>query len=147
MAEPIVIEFAGDPIPKGRPRFASTGEGRPVAYTPAKTRKYASALRYAAQVAMDGQPLLIGPITVSVTAYLPLLKSFSQKQRTAAIRGELLPDKRPDTDNYLKQALDSLEGVVYVNDSQACFITASKLYAERPRLRIEVSSLNSTEGQ
>ena len=53
MADPVVINFAGEPVAKGRPRFASIG-GKPRAFTPAKTRKYESALQYAAQQAMDG---------------------------------------------------------------------------------------------
>ena len=140
MGDPVVIEVPGEPVAKGRPRFVSTGD-RPRAFTPAKTRNYEMQVRYHATRAMDGRPLFTGPLNVSIVAYLPLLQSFSVAQRSAAIRGEMLPAKKPDLDNFEKAILDALEGVVFCNDSQVCFKTASKRYGERPRVRVEVAEI------
>ena len=139
MADPVVINFAGPPVAKGRPRFTSIG-GRPIAYTPTKTRKYESALQYAAQQAMDGRPLLVGALSMSVVVSLPVPQSWSGKKQKQALAGEIMPTKRPDLGNYVKAAEDALNGVVFLDDSQVTFQTASKIYAEKPGLRIEVAS-------
>jgi Holliday junction resolvase RusA-like endonuclease len=70
--------------------------GKPRAYSPAKTRKYESALQYAAQQAMDGKPLLTGALSMSVVVTLPIPTSWSQKKQKQAAAGELKPTKRPD---------------------------------------------------
>src|SRR6185369_15017890 len=138
MSDPVVINFAGEPVAKGRPRFASIG-GKPIAYTPTKTRKYEAALQYAARQAMDGRPLLTGPVMMSVVVSLPVPTSWSGKQQKAALAGNVMPTKRPDIDNYIKVACDALNGVVFPDDNQITFLTASKIYAEKPNLRIEVA--------
>src|SRR6185436_2064428 len=95
MSESVVINFAGEPVAKGRPRFASIG-GRPIAYTPTKTRKYEAALQYAAQQAMDGRPLLTGALMMSVVVSLLVPQSWSRKKQKAALAGDVMPTKRPD---------------------------------------------------
>lgn len=116
---------------------------RPIAYTPANTRKYEDALRYAAQQAMAGRSLLTGPLTVSVTACLPIPKSFSKKKHTQAQLGEVLPTKRPDVDNYGKTALDALNCVVFADDSQVIELSIRKFYHDRPSLLIEVTTMEA----
>jgi len=142
-AAPVIIFFAGDPVAKGRPRFASLGNGRPVAFTPAKTRKYEAALRYAAQQAMNGRALLTGPLSMTVTATMPVPQSWSGKKQRAALAGEIMPTKRPDADNFGKLAADSLNTVVFADDSQIVDWRVIKLYGERPGLRIEVASVRA----
>jgi Holliday junction resolvase RusA-like endonuclease len=66
------------------------------------------------------------------------------KQKQAR-NGSLLPTKRPDLDNYLKMVLDALQGVVYVDDSQIVYMISSKIYSERPGIRIEVSQYRLIE--
>jgi Holliday junction resolvase RusA-like endonuclease len=140
MTTPFVIEFCGEPVAKGRPRFASIG-GKPRAYSPAKTRHYEAALQYAAQQAMDGRPLLVGALSMSIVASLPVPQSWSNKKRVQALAGKIAPTKRPDVDNYAKIAADALNAVVFLDDSQITFLMVSKVYGERPSLRIEVSPL------
>lgn len=133
----IVIEFSGDPVAKGRPRFASIG-GRPLAFTPAKTRKYEAGLKFAAQEAMAGRALLTGPLLMEVTASLPIPRSWSQKKQRAALAGEIAPLTRPDLDNYAKIAADALNCVVFLDDSQIVELLASKQYSDMPGLLIRV---------
>jgi crossover junction endodeoxyribonuclease RusA len=55
-----------------------------------------------------------------------------------------MPDKRRrDLDNYLKVLLDSLSGIVYVDDSQIDFLSIKREYAEDKvgQLIVEVSLL------
>jgi Holliday junction resolvase RusA-like endonuclease len=95
---PIVIELAGEPRGKGRPRFVRNG----MTYTPAATRKYEAALRYAAQEAMAGRPPLVGPISIIVTAVFPIPTSWSKRKPEAALAGELPHVSKPEIDNLIK---------------------------------------------
>lgn len=132
---PIVIELAGVPQGKGRPRFVrSTGH----AYTPAKTRHYESDLRLAAQEAMAGRPPLDGPCKVTIEALLGVPASWSGSKQRAALGGLIACTTRPDIDNYLKAALDALIAIVFRDDNQVVEAVIRKLFDERPRLTITV---------
>ncbi len=138
MTDAIVIELYGEPIAKGRPRFSRKSG---FAYTPAHTRKYESALRYAAQQAMGTRALFDGPVKLSVTAMLPVPASWSKKKQRAALAQEVWPVSRPDGDNYLKAALDSLNEIVFRDDSQVVDMRAVKRYSDKPKLSILVESI------
>jgi Holliday junction resolvase RusA-like endonuclease len=142
MTASIVFELDGEPVAKGRPRFARIGRerGAVVAYTPAKTKKYESALRYAAQTAMSGK-LWGGPLAVEVVAFLPIPRSWPKHKQQAARNGSLWPTKKPDGDNFLKIALDAMTGAIYLDDAQAVIKRVIKIYSERPRMKVRVYQL------
>jgi len=129
----IVIELAGEPRGKGRPRFARNG----VTYTSTATRRHEAALRFAAQQEMNGRPPLAGALAVTVTATFPIPLSWSKRKRVAAIAGSLPHVKAPDADNLLK-VTDALNGVAWVDDKQITRAVIIKKYGERPCLRIEI---------
>ena len=138
--ESIVIRLAGEPQAKLRPRFVrSTG----TAFTPSSTRKYESALRYAAQVEMIGRPVMEGPIEVTVVAAFPVPLHFSRKKRAAALLGEIRPAKKPDCDNLLKQ-LDAFNQVVWQDDKQIVKAAIEKVYSERPELCVVITPFKTT---
>jgi Holliday junction resolvase RusA-like endonuclease len=91
-----------------------------------------------AKVAMRGRRPLEGPLKVAVTAFLAVPASWSNKKRDAALAGIIWPVGRPDADNFQKAAWDSLNSIVWVDDSQVVDARIVKTYAERPSLRIEV---------
>lgn len=136
---PVVIDFAGEPIAKGRPRMAIGPTGKPIVYTPAKTRKYEAALRYAANAAMAGRLRFLGAVAVEVTARLPVPKSWPKKKQAAALAGAVRPTSPPDADNYAKSAIDALNSVVIDDDAQIVRLTVEKVFSANPGLRIEVS--------
>lgn len=144
MSEVIVIDVSGRPVPKGRPRFASRGSGRPIAYTPAKTRSYETDVRYAAQQVMNGRALLTGALVMRVTASLQVPMSWSGKKRREALAGIHAPTKRPDIDNFAKTAMDALNCVVFADDSQITKLDVEKVYSDRPGLRIEIARIASS---
>jgi Holliday junction resolvase RusA-like endonuclease len=127
----IVVELAGEPKGKGRPRFARSG----VAYTPANTRRFEGALRYAAQEEMNGAAPLEGPLAVKVTAVFPIPTSWSKRKRQAALDGAVAHICKPDVDNLIK-SIDSLNQVCWVDDKQVAAVI--KLYGERSCTRIEI---------
>lgn len=131
-----MIELAGEPRGKGRPRFARMGNAVRT-FTPAATRSYEATLRLAAQDVMGDRAPLAGPLAVSITATFPIPKSFSRKRRAAAIDGAERPTKKPDADNLMK-TIDSLNQVVWDDDAQVVDATVRKIYGERPALLIEV---------
>lgn len=130
----IVVELAGEPKGKGRPRF-SRKSGH--AYTPGPTRTYESALRLAAERVMDGAPPLEGALSVNVFAFMPIPASWSQKKRAAAALNLTRPTSRPDWENIAKM-LDAFNEIVWRDDKQVVEGTISKQYSDRPRLRVEV---------
>jgi Holliday junction resolvase RusA-like endonuclease len=132
MSDVVTIRLAGEPKGKGRPRF---GNGR--TFTPAATRAYEAALRYAAQETMGSRPLMTGPLDVIVMASFPIPKSFSKSKRSDALIGEVRPVVKPDIDNLLK-VIDALNGVVFEDDKQIVKAEIEKRYASSPCLEIQV---------
>lgn len=141
--ERIVIELAGEPRGKGRPRFVrATG----MAYTPSGTRAYESALRLAAQESFGRRPPLDAPVRVLVLAVLPIPRSWPHSRRLAAAQGRIHPACKPDIDNLLK-VLDALNQVVWCDDKQIVEAHVVKAYGPRPSLRIEVEPIPLTEAE
>jgi Holliday junction resolvase RusA-like endonuclease len=135
----LTIFLPGPPVAKGRPKFARRGNCA-FAYTPAKTRDYEKALAAAASEAMAGRPLLTGPLTLCVLAYVAIPFSWSKKKQEQAKSGEIRPITRPDTDNYSKAVLDALNCVVYMDDSQVVDLYSSKYYSVTPSIHITLRS-------
>jgi Holliday junction resolvase RusA-like endonuclease len=134
----IIIELVGEPKGKGRPRFARrTGH----AYTPQTTASYEACLRHEAALAMVGRPPLEGALRVQVSACFGVPQSWSAKKRDSALAGLIRPTKRPDIDNVAKM-LDGLNGIVFGDDAQIVSAIIEKHYSARPRLRVEVSTLD-----
>jgi Holliday junction resolvase RusA-like endonuclease len=134
----ISITVPGAPVGKGRPRFVR-GTGR--TYTPTKTVNYEAILAAAGAEAMAAARPLEGPLEVRVTAFMPVPSSWSRKKQKAAFEGSIRPG-RPDADNILKLAADSLNHIVWRDDSQIAEARVSKVYDAYPRLEIEVEPLN-----
>lgn len=123
-----------NPVAKGRPKMGKWG-----VYTPKKTMKAEADLRLAlAKIAPKER--IIGPISLHLTFVMPIPASWSKKQRTSAIGRPHCG--RPDLDNLVKTVLDALNpirkkglppvGGMIGDDSQICWMTASKRYGHEP---------------
>lgn len=130
----ITIRLSGEPKGKGRPRMTRAGH----AFTPAATRSYEAALRYAAQEAMGSRIPLDGPLSVRIEALMPIPASWSRKRQAAALAGDVLPTGRPDVDNILKM-VDGLNGVVWTDDARIVSARIDKRYSDAPALIIHVA--------
>lgn len=139
----VVIELAGEPRGKGRPRSriikAKSGHSFVGVYTDAKTRSYEALLRDAAAQAVGANPLIDGPLIVWVTAKFSVPQSWSRRKKADALSGVVRPTGRPDVDNTVK-LLDALNGIVWRDDSQIVECFVSKHYSDRPSLRIKVET-------
>jgi Holliday junction resolvase RusA-like endonuclease len=133
----IEIKLDGVPIGKGRPRFSrATG----AVYTPEKTARFEERLAWGAQAVMAGRPLCVGPLRVTVQAWMPIPSSKPKKWKADALNGLIHPVTKPDADNFAK-CLDALNNVVWRDDSQIVSLMVTKHYTDRPCLRIWVEEL------
>lgn len=130
-----VVIVPGQPVAKGRPRFArATGR----AYTPERTVRYEAIV---ALVASQALPRLPGDAEIEVE----LLFVFERPKRLSRKSDPdgLVPHlAKPDLDNACKAALDGLSA--HLRDQQVARITARKVYAERdgqPRTEIRIRQI------
>jgi len=124
----LVVPF--EPVAKGRPRFVrATGR----AYTPPKTAVGEWQIRQAFLSQLVVPEPLTGPLRLTVVAVVRMPQALPKSRRTQA-----RPITRPDIDQYVKSALDALNGHAYVDDSQVVDLEAHKVYGAPPRWEITV---------
>lgn len=117
----------GKPQGKQRPRFSRISK---TVYTPTKTAKYEKQIAKA--YTESGGKCIPADcyVSVSVSAFFPIPKSYSKKKREDCLERRLRPDKKPDMDNILKVVLDALNRVAYVDDKQVVELIGRKYYTE-----------------
>jgi Holliday junction resolvase RusA-like endonuclease len=115
-------------------------------YLPEKQRDIAAVLRLSASEKMDllCQPPFTGPIRLTMVAEVSVPDSWSNKKRTAALTGALLPIKRPDCSNYLKLAEDCLSKIVFKDDCQIVELQCKKIYSAQPKITVTVEPINGS---
>ena len=117
----------GKPQGKQRPRFSRISK---TVYTPTKTAKYEKQIAKA--YTESGGKCIPADcyVSVSVSAFFPVPKSYSKKKRENCLERILRPDKKPDMDNILKVVLDALNEVAYEDDKQVVELIGRKYYTE-----------------
>ena len=89
--------------------------------------------------------MLKGNIMLSITFYMPRPKSH---YRTGRYKHLLKKDSpklhivKPDIDNLAKFVMDSLQGILWDDDSYICALEARKVYSDKPRTEIEYWKIN-----
>lgn len=117
----------GNPVGKGRPKFARRGNFVST-YTPTKTRDYEDLIKEAARKAMGSNELLETPVTVAIYITVPIPSSYSKKRTEACLIGSERPIKKPDIDNVAKCFLDAMNEIVYKDDTQVLTLHITKVY-------------------
>lgn len=130
----IIIE--GKPEPQLRPRARRTGKGV-MLYDPKKTKDYKNYVEMSAKQQWNKKPLE-NALEVNIDIYRQIPKSTSKKRRRLKNERKIRPIVKPDIDNYTKGILDSLNGIVWKDDSQVVSLIANKYYSDNPRVEIEV---------
>jgi Holliday junction resolvase RusA-like endonuclease len=133
----IVYSVYGEPVGKGRPRFAKRGNFVST-YTPQKTKTYEDEIRLMAKAAMGASEPLETPVTVAIYIRVGIPTSFSKQKRKDALANIERPTKKPDADNILKCFLDAMNGIVYIDDKQVVNIHLTKVYSEIPAVEVMV---------
>ena len=133
----VVFTIYGEPVAKGRPKFARRGNFVH-AYTPAKTKTYEEEVHYMAACAMGASK----PLEVAVEAYICITHaipaSYSKKRKQACLSGEEKHTKKPDCDNTAKAVIDGMVGVVMKDDSFITSLHITKLYGEIGKVEVLV---------
>ncbi len=146
LIDPVMIEITGQAVPWARTRIAILN-GRPVPFTASKYRHWQTDARMVARQVMARRPLLTGCLALSVNVFLVPPASWPAWKRGAALDGLIEPTGKPDLDNIVKAVEDALTGVVWLDDAQVVSMEAAKLYAESPRVSIQVTPQRSAPSQ
>lgn len=127
----------GVPVAKGRPRLTTRG-GFARAYTPDKTRRFETIVAESARASIGPIDPYSGAVELEAHFSLPIPKSWPKRDKLAAMEGRLLPQGKPDIDNYLKAIADGMNGVVYADDSQIVTVRLTKRYGDDPGVAVTV---------
>jgi Holliday junction resolvase RusA-like endonuclease len=130
------FEIPGDPVPKGRPRFARRGTFVQT-YTDSKTLEYETLVGFKARQAIGASEPLKGHLTVFLYLRYAVPASYSKKRTEACLNGLEYP-KRVDLDNCYKSITDAMNGIVYADDSQIVEAHILKCYALEPGANVMI---------
>jgi len=129
------------PQPRGRPCIVGDGSARVIVDRKHKVGQFKSDVRSACYLAFKGPPLT-GPLRFDLDVILPRPKRLIWKTRPMPRQWH---DGPKDCDNLLKSTLDSLAGLLFVNDGQCCWTPVRKFIAagdESPHVLITVATLD-----
>lgn len=136
----------GEPKAQTRPRARRVGAGVRIH----DTRETANARAAAREIVADQWAIrdpLEGLLKVSIVAIFPCPKSHQRKRDPPRLRFK--PNGK-DIDNIVKFYMDTMNGLVYGDDTQVCSLHAAKFYAaqgQEPMTVIEVERINTGEFQ
>jgi len=125
----VTFKVPGKPQGKGRPRFARRGKFVST-YTDEKTKTYENQISDIAMVAMGASEPLKTPLVAFIYISYPIPASYSKTRKEDCLSGLERPTKKPDIDNIVKAFLDSMNGIVYVDDAQVVDLFTTKVYGE-----------------
>ena len=125
----LYFEVIGKPQGKARPRMTKSGH----VYTPKGTTQYERQVRAAYQAAAGDRTGFFNdePVYVVINMFYDIPKSTPKKKLPQILRSELLPTKKPDTDNVAKIICDALNGIAYKDDAQVVELHVHKWYTMR----------------
>jgi Holliday junction resolvase RusA-like endonuclease len=133
----VSFDIPGNPL-----GWARAGRHGKFSFTPKPQAEYMALVRQIAALAMKGQPPIKLPVRISLSFGFARPKSH---YRTGRYSNELKPGadqfkhtSRPDLSNLIKLIEDACNGVVFVDDSQVCVISASKVYVDKPGCRVSI---------
>ncbi len=138
-----IIKFTvpGQPQGKGRAKASRFGNHIKM-HTPEATVAYENWIK---QNAIAALTTVWVPTEKQITAYVRMYykrpKSGSKKLQADRESGVVRPTTKPDIDNVLKAVFDSLNSIVYKDDSQIVSVNAEKWYSDTPRVVVELFEL------
>lgn len=150
MTKPLTIVIYGKPKQQDRPR-ATVIKGHAVVYDTKVSKDGKREIADATEIAVQEQKWeKANPgeaLSIVVTAYIEIPKSFTKKQKEDALAGRLRPTSKPDTDNIAKIYMD---GVVYGgamhDDALIVEQHCSKWYSLEPRTVINIDRIGNGNG-
>ena len=128
----------GNPVPLPRQRFTKTGRS----YKPSKYLNVAHAHRVLLKGAHLGPPIE-GPVKVIVDFYHSRPQRLKRKKDPAH---SMRKPNRPDIDNLVKHVFDCMNDIVFVDDAQVVYLSASDNYCpkgEQPHTTITITEVGN----
>ena len=114
-------KFNINPVPASRPRVSRWSTYYPKKYT--KFKKDMEALTSEMETTPSEKL-----VSVELEFGIMIPKSWSKKKREEL--NNTYCSNNSDIDNYIKAILDSLNGIVYIDDKQVVELFAKKIYSE-----------------
>jgi Holliday junction resolvase RusA-like endonuclease len=130
--------------PKAQPRHRHFTRGSFVqTYDPAAKAKetFASILQREAP-----EEPVSDPISLTLVFYMARPKGHYKTGKNSDMLKDSAPEHhtgRPDLDNLTKFVQDALNKIYYRDDALICQLIARKVYSERPRTEITLTTLNT----
>lgn len=131
----ILLEIEGLPVPWTPSRITRTRHAFNPKY---KEKQYA---QWQIKSQYNQEKPISGPVSLDLSFHMPIPAGTSKVKRLQMLNGKIFHIKRPDTSNLTKFLEDCLKGIVIEDDSQTVEIIARKLYAEKPKSVVKVTSL------
>lgn len=130
----VTITLLGKPVPGTRAQSKYR-------WLPKNQQHAMDQLKLAASDAMQGRPMLYGPLEFTMLAEMPIPLTWSKKKQEAAMDGRLWPTVAPDLKNLLWLAEDALKSVVYSDDKLICKHNNVKRYSDQPKIVVTVEEM------
>lgn len=138
----VLFLVPGVAVGKGRPIVGRGAGGHVRLRTPKKTEAYEGTVAWYARCAMGSRPPIVGPCAVLLSVSVRVPASWSQVKQREALAGARWPTGKPDLDNTVKALFDAMNGIVWVDDAQACVISTHKRYMPEPGVLVQVVPLH-----
>lgn len=134
----IYFEIPGKPQGKARARtFYNSKLGKMQSITPENTVLYENLIKHC-YLETKSEPFKDKePLEVEITAYFPIPKSATKKDRELIDLLQYYPTKKPDADNIAKVVCDALNGLAYTDDTQVVDLTVHKRFGE-PKVIVKI---------
>ena len=142
----IHFKIEGAAVPQGRPRAVRMGAGVRM-YDPPKSRAYKQmvAAKVRSYMKINGIQTITEPIAIHLNFYFTPPKSYSKKRIRAIEAKEELFTKKVDLDNLVKSVTDSMNSIVYLDDSQIVGLTAGKHYGHEDYVDVKIEVIKDTK--
>ena len=132
------FEIKEKAIGKERPRYSARTHRM---YTPTKTSSFEEKVQWAfkSKYNIKSEPS-IKPFKAKIIAIFKPAESLSKKKKEELLF-KIKYTKKPDADNIAKAILDSLNGLVYKDDSQVSALLVLKDYGIENKVIVELEEL------
>lgn len=143
LTEPITFFIPGEPVAKGRARSFIDSKTKKMGHcTPQKTVRYESTVALFGGQAMGSREPILTPISLDLVIYFSVPASWSLKKQSEAIKGLVVPSKKPDIDNCVKILCDGLNGIAWKDDVQVVDCLVRKRFATTPGVQVLIQELS-----
>ena len=134
-------------VPVAQPRMkGAIIAGKIRMYTPNTANKWKDSVRRVVESALQTDPRLdmLTQLQLELSFHLPRAKSHYGTGRNAELLKNSAPDyhtQKPDADNLAKAVMDSLNGVLYPDDSAVVSLVVEKVWCARGEEGCQVTAI------